>query len=270
MAIDLAPLWDFGNPELSETRFRQALERASGDDALILQTQIARTHGLRKDFAGARKVLRQVEPAIDGAGPEVTVRYWLELGRTLASAAHRADQITPHDQDEARRSFDVALQTAREARLDALAIDAVHMQAFIDTAPADQLKWGQAALAIVLTSSQPDAQRWEASVRNNVGHAFHQLGRYREALSEFRQALVLRERAANAQATRVARWMVAWTLRSLQQIDEALAIQLRLERETEAAGQPDPHVFDELEALYRAGGDAARAEHYARRKAATR
>ena len=41
MAIDLAPLWDFSKPELSEQRFRAALPGASADDQLILQTQIA-------------------------------------------------------------------------------------------------------------------------------------------------------------------------------------------------------------------------------------
>ena len=40
-AIDVAPLWDFARPDVSEQRFRAALATASGDDALILQTQIA-------------------------------------------------------------------------------------------------------------------------------------------------------------------------------------------------------------------------------------
>jgi hypothetical protein len=62
--------------------------------------------------------------------------------------------------------------------------------------------------------------------------------------------------------------MVARTLRSLQRHDEALAIQLRLEREFDAAGQPHPYVFEELEALYRATDDTAKAEHYVARKAA--
>jgi hypothetical protein len=63
--------------------------------------------------------------------------------------------------------------------------------------------------------------------------------------------------------------MVAWTLRSLGKIDDALAIQLHLESECEAAGAPDPYVFEELEILYRARHETARADEYAeRRKAA--
>ena len=57
--------------------------------------------------------------------------------------------------------------------------------------------------------------------------------------------------------------MVAWTLRALDRMDEALEIQLRLERECEAAKSPDRYVYEELEILYHARGDETRAKHYA-------
>ena len=265
MAIDLAPLWDFNQPELSEQRFRAALASASPDDALILQTQIVRTYGLRRDFAGAQQILKSIEPQVATATPEVRVRYELEFGRTLASAKHAADSQTPAVKEQARARYLRALVLAKANHLDALAIDAVHMLAFVDPAPTDQLKWAEEALAISLSSSQSAARKWEASVRHNMGYALHQLQRYDEALVQFQQALELRERADDAEATRAAHWMVAWTLRALNRLDEALAIQLRLERECEAAGVPDPYVFDELEALYRARGDDVRAREYANR-----
>jgi tetratricopeptide (TPR) repeat protein len=140
------------------------------------------------------------------------------------------------------------------------------MLAFVDTEPADQLKWGQEALAVVAASSQPEARKWEASIQNNIGYALHELGRFDEALISFRQALLIRERGTDAQAIREAHWMIAWTLRSLGHMDEALDIQLRLERECEAAKAPDPYVFEELETLYRARGDEVRANHYAELK----
>jgi tetratricopeptide (TPR) repeat protein len=139
------------------------------------------------------------------------------------------------------------------------------MLAFVDTDPADQLKWGREALGVVERSSQPAARRWEASLRNNVGYALHRLGRYDEALAEFRKALLLREAAADPWATHVARWMVAWTLRAMGRVDEALEIQLALERERAGAGAPDPKVFEELALLYRAKGDAAAAQRYSER-----
>lgn len=132
--------------------------------------------------------------------------------------------------------------------MDSLAVDAIHMLAFVDTAPADQLKWAQQVLTVVEQSEQPAAKRWEASIRNNIGYALHQLGRYPEALTQFELALTLREQknGANAAATRSARWMVAWTLRAGPQGrgPGGRALQLRLAREAEAAGQPDPFVFN--------------------------
>src|SRR4029079_19551522 len=98
-----------------------------------------------------------------------------------------------------------------------------------------------------------------ASSRNNVGYALHRLGRYDEALQQFNAAVTLRERGSDTGATRVAYWMVAWTLRAMKRNDEALQIQLRLEREGDAAGDPDPYVFEELETLYREAGSPERA-----------
>jgi len=263
LAIDLKPLWDFDKPEVSEDRFRAALKTATGDDALVLQTQIARTYGLRKNFSKAQEILRSVAKDLPTAGPEARARYALELGRTYASATHPPELETAETKRLARSSFESALETAKSAHLDGLAIDAIHMLAFVDTAPDEQLKWGEEALAVVDTSMQSEAKAWEASIRNNIGVALHQLGRFDEALVQFKQALVLRERGTNSEAIRVARWMVAWTLRALGRADEALEIQLRLERECDDAHAPDQYVYEELEILYRTRGDESRAKRYA-------
>ncbi|MEO8187769.1 MAG: tetratricopeptide repeat protein [Burkholderiaceae bacterium] len=266
MAIDLSALWDFNNPAASEQRFLSALQTATGDDALILQTQIARTYGLRKEFARALALLSSIEAATRTAGPEARIRYELELGRTYASATHPPESLTPESRERARAAYRSALARATAVHLDDLAIDAIHMLAFVDPAPADQLKWGLQALAVVKVSTQVAAKRWEPSVRNNVGYALHQLGRYEEALAQFEQAVAIRERGTDAEATRTAYWMVAWTLRALNRIDAALAIQLRLEREGDTAGRPVPFVFEELVIIYRGMGDDERARHYAARK----
>lgn len=267
MAIDLKPLWNFNDPAQSEERFRTALRTATGDDAFILQTQIARSYGLRANFAQSQAILKSLEPQLRTMGDEARARYWLELGRTYSSATHAPASQTAEAKDSARKAYAKALEAAKAGQLDGLAIDALHMLAFVDTEPADQLKWGQEALALAQASSQPAAKSWEASLRNNVGCALHQLGRYEEALDQFQQAVLLRERGTDQQAIRMAHWMVGWTLRAMNRTDEALAIQLRLEREREVAGQPSPYVFEELELLYRTRGDEALARHYAELKA---
>lgn len=263
MAIDVSQLWDFSQPELSEQRFRSALLTAVGDDALIIQTQIARTYGLRGHFVQAQQILANIEPQIQKAGIEAQVRYYIELGRTYASAVHPPEAQTAAAIELARSAYLHAFNLAQGAKLDSLAIDALHMMAFVETAPADQLAWNNKAITFMQGSAQPDAQKWAASLHNNSGYALYLLERYEEALAEFNLALAANELAGDAQKIRIAYWMIAWTLRALNRLEEALAIQLRLEGECSAAREPDPYVFEELEYLYRALGNDEQAEYYA-------
>jgi len=96
------------------------------------------------------------------------------------------------------------------------------------------------------------------------------MGEYDEALRQFKLSLAAHERAGRPRNVRIAHWMIAWTLRAQRRFDEAIAIQLRLEREWDEAGEPDPYVFEELEQLYRATGDSARADPYAAKLRASR
>jgi len=265
MAIDLRPLWDFSKPALSEERFRAALATAQGDDALVLKTQIARSWGLRREFERARQVLAEVEPALKTSGAEAQVRYWLELGRTYSSATHDDASQTDDVKRRARSAYDNALAIAKSAKLDSLAIDTLHMYAFVDRNPVEEIKWVDQGLAILQASTQPDAKDWEASLRNNRGYALQQLKRYDEALAEFKLSLAAREKQGRPRGIRIAHWMIANTYRLMGRLDEAREIQLRLEREWDADKEPDPYVFEELEAIFKAQGNAERAAHYAAR-----
>lgn len=270
MALDITPLWNHSDPAASEQRFRQALAGASGDDALELQTQIARSYGIRRRFAEARQVLAGIEPAIPQAGPQAQVRYYLELGRTFASTAHEPKEITPEFREKARTAYTRAFEKAKAARLDYLAVDALHMMNTVDAGPAEQIAWDEKALAYMEASPQHEAKKWEGSLRNNLGYAYHLAGRYDEALAQFRLSLAAQERNGSAVNARVAHWMIARTLRFQGKAQEAIAIQLRLERDWNEVGEPDPYVYEELEKLYRESGDAARADAYAARLRASR
>lgn len=268
--LDLPALWDFNDPALSEQRFKAALVQASGDDALILQTQIARTHGLRRDFDTARRLLAALQPQLASASAEARVRHALEWGRAHASGRHPPGSVDEAAKTEARRSWQQGLDLARTAQLDDLAIDAIHMFAFIDTAPTQQQQWAEQALAVVLASKQPAAQRWEASVRNNLGYALQQQGRHADALVQYQQALALRRAASNAHNTLAAGYMVARSLRLLARNDEALAMQQQLLRDSEAMGAVDPYVLDELALLHRLRGEAVQADATTQRAASVR
>lgn len=262
MALDLDALWDFGRPALSEERFLAAMATASADEQLVLWTQVARTHGMRGDLAKAREILARVEAEQAAASAEVQVRYALELGRTYASATHPKALLTPEHLATARRLYLRAHELAEKARMDNLAIDALHMMPFVDTDPEQQLEWNRKALAVLERSDQADAKDWEGSLRNNVGYALRLKGDFDGALAQFRLSRAAHERAGRERSVRIADWMIARTYRAQKRYPEALALQLQLEQAWAKAGQPDPYVFEELELLYRAIGDTARADEY--------
>lgn len=259
--VDVFALWNFEDPAASEQRFRELSKTASPDDQAILETQIARTYGLRRRFDEARKILSVLKPRLASLAPEAHVRYHLEYGRSLVSATHRPEEMTEIDRVNARASYLQAFELARKASLDYLAIDALHMLPLAE--PENTGKWTKLALDLTTASTQPEAKKWESALRNNYGYYLHEQGKYEEALEIFRSNVSVTEELGNATKTRIAHWMVAWTMRSLGMLDEALSIQLRLEAENAKDSTPDQYVFEELAAIYKAKGDAMKASHYA-------
>lgn len=243
--IDIKALWDFDDPARSEAVFRERLVSAQGDDALSLQTQVARSYGLRGRFDEAHALLDRIEPQLAGAGAEPRVRHLLERGRTWRSAKQR---------ERALPLFLQAVELALAAQLDELAVDAMHMAALVEPDAAAQMHWNERALALALASTDPNARSWDASLAHNIGMTQHGAGRYDEALASFRTALAARERLGQAERARIARWMIAWTLRFLSRHDEALAMQQALEAEFAALGRPDGFVFEEIAENLRALG----------------
>lgn len=252
-AMDIKGLWNFADPAASEAVFRARLASASGDDALSLQTQIARSLGLRSRFDEAHAVLDQIEPRLAAAGAEPHVRYLLERGRTFRSSR----QV-----DRARPLFAQAVEAAAAARLDELSVDAMHMMALVQPTAAEQMRWNLRALALAESSIDANARSWKASLANNIGMTLHDEGKFDAALQQFRSAVTAREPMGNAANTRAAHWMVAWALRSLKRHDEALDILRRLERQAAAAHEPDGFVFEELAENLLAIGQAAQARPY--------
>jgi tetratricopeptide (TPR) repeat protein len=249
--MDIPSLWDFGDPARSETIFREQLANTRGDDALSLQTQIARTYSLRSRFDDAHALLDRIAAQVETAGPEPKVRALLERGRTYRSSA----QV-----DKARPLFRQAVDLAIAEKLEFLAVDAMHMVALVEPGLDGQLAWNRQALAYAQRAGDPAARRWDATLSNNIGVALHGAGRYEEALEALRTQLAARERIGKPEGVRIAHWMIAWTLRAMKRHDEALAILMRLEQEFAAEGKPDGFVFEEIAENLLAQGrpDAAR------------
>lgn len=233
-------LWDFDDPAASERRFAALLHRARGerDGAFLAEalTQLARARGLQGHFDEADATLDDAESALrpdDGRGG---VRIHLERGR-VANTAGRVGR--------GRTSFLAAWELARAAGEDALAVDAAHMLGIVEP-PDLAWEWNERGMELARGSSDPAAQRWLASLANNMGWARHEAGAYDEALALFTLALVERQRQDDPARTRIARWCVARCLRSLGRTEEALAEQRALAAELDAVGETDEHVTEEI------------------------
>jgi len=234
-------LWDFDDPAGSEQRFRDAAVTA-GEQRGIWLTQVARALGLQERFHEAHDLLDQVSP--DGSD-EVSCRIVLERGRLHRSAG---DPVT------ARKLFVEAVLQAANAALDELHVDALHMVALVSD-PAEQIAITERALAVAAASPDPRARDWDASLLNNLGMTYAETDDFTSALGAFEAALAARERIGDVSRTRVARWMVGWALRNLDRREDALALQLALKAELEAAGEEDPYVDEEIAFL--TDGDSA-------------
>jgi len=251
-SAELDAQWDFDDPALSAQRFRAALATWQPDEpqALVIETQIARTQGLERQFAAAHATLDAVAARLDGMPSHVRVRYLLERGRVYNSAGAR---------ERAVPLFTEALSLADCADDQFYAIDAAHMLGI--AAPADQqLHWNMKALALAQAATDPRARRWDASLYNNIGWTYHDRGDPATALAYWQKALVAREGAGDVSRIRVARWTVARGLRSVGRLDEAEAMQLALAAELERAGKVDADVYAELAEIARARGDAKAAQ----------
>lgn len=240
LAAELLGLWNFADPAGSERRFAALLVRVAGDPEAeaVVRTQIARSQGLQRRFDDGHATLDEVERSPAARGARVAVRLDLERGRLFNSA---------REPERARPLFAAAYERACQAGEEALAVDAAHMLAIVETDPVLQETWNQRALETAEHSSDPLARRWRASLLNNMGWTRHGEGRHVEALDLFERALAARRELGEEGSIRVARWCVARALRSLGRTEEALAAQLALEAEIAGAGAPaDGFVFEEI------------------------
>jgi tetratricopeptide (TPR) repeat protein len=233
--IDPGPLWDFDDPGSSGERFLDAAHGASEPDRTSWLTQYVRALGLQGSYSEAMKVLDQ----LTSDDPEAATYLALERGRVLRSSG---------SPDDARPYFEQAAATADDAGLEALHVDALHMVALV--APEDQQRARhEAALAVARAASDQRARDWDAPLLNNLGMTHADAGDHERALAAFEEALAACERIGDPARIRVARWMVAWSLRNLGRRDEALEIQQSLKAELESAGETDPYVDEELALL---------------------
>jgi len=254
----LDKLWEFSKPAESETRFRAELARhpPGSREALETSTQIARTQGLRRQFADADATLDAVVPKLDQVPVRVRIRYLLERGRTRNSGG---------DKPAAIALFRDALALQDRDKLpgaDFYRVDTLHMLG-IATPASEQLDWNRKALAAAEASSDPRARGWAASLDNNIGWSYFDSGDAVTALVYWKKALPLRESQGNAENIRVAKWTIARGYRATGKLDDAEKMQRGLVVEMEKTGEPDGYVYEELAEIAIARGDKVAAAPWA-------
>ena len=260
MAADIDALWDYNQPAVSETRFREALKSETGEDALELETQIARTFSLRREFARAHALLDTIEKRLgDKTRPALRARYLLERGRTFRSAGEAA---------KARPLFLEAWTITDRDKLVLLAIDAAHMMGILESGEEAQ-RWNERAMAYAMSSNVPRAIRWRGSLANNMGHTERERGNLDSAMKHFRASLTAFQLTRSDSQIRMAQWQIANVLRLQKRYDEALAAQLAIEKDAATANEPDGYVFEEIAEIYLAKGEGEKAKPYFAKAAET-
>jgi len=236
--LDFDSLWDYANPHQTETRFREILLQVPENNLAYLEllTQIARAQGLQHKFDRAHQTLDQVERRLGKYSSRAKVRYLLERGRTLNSSGRP---------EEARPMFEQAFNMAKDLSEDFYAVDALHMLAIV-APPASSLDLNLRAIQMAESSSRAKARGWLASLYNNTGWSYHDLGRYDSALEMFERAEAARRAQGRVNEIRIAQWCVARALRSLKRVDEALSTQMALKEEFEDDGENDGYVYEEI------------------------
>jgi tetratricopeptide (TPR) repeat protein len=250
----LRELWDFGDLDASEARFREQLA-AEGSDAgrAEVLTQLARVEGLRGEFEVGERLVDEAQ-VLAGESRAALARVDLERGRLRRSSGDKAAAFP---------LFESAYASAHDASEWFVAADAAHMAALAAPDRAGFVAW--TTRGIELGDEHEEASYWAGPLLNNLGWEHFEAGEHELALDAFTRALRAREREPDKpEPIALARYAVAKALRGLGRSQEAI---LQLEQAVawaESEGAPDGWFHEELAEEYAAVGRTADARVHAR------
>jgi tetratricopeptide (TPR) repeat protein len=241
--------WDYNKPQETEQIFREVLPLAEESTNVAyyieLLTQIARAQGLQGNFGQGHETLDRARKLLDPTFQRPRVRYLLERGR-LYNSSQNPDDAAPLFLE----AFDVALEAGEES----LAVDAAHMIAIVK--PLDQkLEWNLRAMEIAETASEEKARGWLGSLYNNIGYTYLEQKAYDSALAYFEKLLAFCIERDDDTFAAIASWFIAKTYRLMGDPEAALARQLALLEQQDAAGEKSAYTYEELGECYLALGD---------------
>lgn len=246
--------WDYSHPDSTEIIFTEMLRGANNSsessyDAEYhaeLLTQIARAQGLQGKFVQAHTTLDSVKNMLTDNMKTARIRYLLERGRVFNTSG---------EWETSKPLFLEAFEFGSQNNLDLYTLDAAHMMGIVEP-PDKQLKWSLKALKIAEETSDTNCKGWLGPLYNNIGWIYHDLMQFDQALNYFQKGFDWRTEVGDESGARIAKWTIGRCLRSLEENDKALKLQLEIASEIEEMKLPkDGYVFEELAELYLLSGD---------------
>ena len=216
----LSELFDYDRPAQSEAELTAladlALSCGSPELAAASLAQAARAQGIQNKFSQAQETLARAAQL--ATVPSTSIKIVLEQGR-IARRERKSDQ--------ARAYLTRAFDRAKADRLDALAADAAHMLALLETDDS-YLQWTARGLAIAEGSQDPVARRWVGNLAYNAGIRLSESGDHQAAALMFARSLAARRIENDPELVAGAELALSAELAHLGRLDEAEAIQRRL------------------------------------------
>ncbi|KAF9171366.1 hypothetical protein BGX21_000130 [Mortierella sp. AD011] len=229
-------IWDENaeSPAIEEA-FREILSQTdlSTDLRAEALTQLARSQGLQGQFEAAKITLKKALETSQETVPHL--RYQLEMGRVLRSSGQ-----LPESALYFRKAYEDAIRGG--AAMDYFAADAAHMMAILypKAGLCGEKTWSQTALEIARKSDNVRTQGWAAIILNNSAWDVFDERKYEQALEMFSEATAIRKQALGSRETvkskrayRIARWSEGFTLRHMENNEEAYKIQRQLLEESD-------------------------------------
>jgi tetratricopeptide (TPR) repeat protein len=255
-------LWDFSDPKLSESRFRERLSQEEKENAPLVErmeilTQVARAEGLQQKFDEAHKTLDTVQATLASLGSTlVDTRYHLERGRAFNSSGNK---------EKAKEDFLKAIESGKKGGHDYYTIDGIHMMAIADE-PTKQLEWTELGIKMAEASNEDRAKLWLGTFYNNSGWTYFGLKEYQKALDLFIKNEKFAESRNNVKDVQIAKWCQAKMYRFLKQLDTAISIQRTLEKAIQDKSmEEDGYVYEEIAECLLAQGNTNDAKPYFKR-----
>ena len=230
---NVTSLWNFQDAAESERRFRelltQARDTADIDYVVQVQTQLARSRGLQREFDDAHRILDEAESALDDTCHVGRLRLSLERGRTFHSSGKKSEAFT---------QFLRAFVQGHRMDEENLTVDAVHMLAIVAEGD-ESVMWNELAIDLAERAEDPIAKRWLGALYNNIGWSYHDRDDFEGALDAWNKAEAWHMEHGRTHTQRIAKWAVGRGLRSLKRYGEALDKQQALLKEYESSGDEE-------------------------------